>query len=531
MKFYFSFILFLSFVNIYSQSYEQVLSKAEMYSDFDSLKTIINNANPHLEIYKNLLGVDVLQKIKKLRQGIDTVNSLASYYALVAKALRTIPEGHTRILKYREFSKGDNWYKNRYPDYFDSTAISINRVIYTDLFNKYALYEKKSRKKRIKYDIPLSYINGQFYSLMEIDFDNKSTNTKYKIDAGDKLIKINNISVDSFLHKYKNDYSYAFYINRWDNENQLFYNEQLLKNDSIFGKDLTLTFYSNRLKKTYTVNIVKYKNKIHKNYIHQYTLGSPEIYPKLTGKVIYFDSILFIKIPKMNYSDINFYKKEIVKYKDKPISKIIIDIRNNGGGSDDLWQNILSIIIDTTFCRHQMLGIKNNKYMGRFIHSNIDSLILYHDPILNQDFRLLSEDSHCYQIFPDSNSINYHGKIYLLHNRNSFSSATAFVTFALGNDRIIAVGEANGFLGGYGTDPFLYQLPYSKIMFIMHSTIHIPVDATSYYDYFWNNTELKVKTTPYFEIILYDYNNYDIFNKDFLKNSDVFFLKALQAPQ
>jgi hypothetical protein len=528
MKLFLSFIIISLCINSYSQNYEQVISKTEMYSDFDSLIVIIKNANPHLKIYKNLLGVDVLDNIKNLRNGIDTVNSLASYYLLVARAMRTIPEGHTRMLKNREIAKGSNWYKNRYPEYFDSTSISKNKKIYMDLYRNYASYEKKSRKERLKYEIPLTYVNGQFYSLLNIEIENRTKNTVDTIDTGDRLIMINNITVDSFLVKYNNYYSYAFNINKWDNENQLFYNEQLLKNDSLFGKDLTLTFYSNRLKKIYTVYIVKNRNHIFKSYFHKYTLGPTNKYSKLKNKVMYFDSTLFIKIPKMNYSDTNYYKNELLKYKNKPISKVIIDVRNNGGGSDYLWEYILSLISDSTLCRHQRLGINNWKPLSRFVGEDIDSLSLYFDPILKQNFRLLAKDSHCYRILPDTNSIRYHGNIYLLHNRESFSSATAFVTFALGSDRVIAVGESNGYLGGYGTDPFLFQLPYSKLMFIMHSTIHIPVNATCYYDYFWNKTEINVTLTPSFETLMYDYSDYDIYTIDFLKKKDLYFIKAIQ---
>jgi len=527
MKFFLTLIVLSSCINIYSQSYDQVISKSEMYSDFDSLIYVIENANPHLGIYKNLLGVDVLDNIKNMKSRIDTVNSLASYYVIVALALRTIPEGHTRMLKYREITKGAEWYINKYPNYFDSISMLRNKLIYMSLYKNYASYEKKKRKERLKYDIPLTYVNGQFYSLMNIHIIDKTKNTIDTIDAGDRLIMINNSTVNSFIHKYSNCYSYAYNVNKWDNENRLFYNQQLLKNDSLFGKDLTLVFYSNRLKKRKIVHIVKKGSHIIKSYFHRYALGSPDKYSKITHKVMYFDSTLFIKIPAMDYSDTNYYKNEILKYKNKFISKVIIDVRNNGGGSDYLWEYILSLISDTVLCRHQRLGINNWKPLNRFIGKDIDSLPLFFDPILEQKFRLLSKDRHCFKILPDTNSIRYHGSIYLLHNRESFSSATAFVTFALGCERVIDVGENNGYLGGYGADPFLFQLPYSKLMFIMHSTIHIPVDATCYYDYFWNKSEINVSSTPSFETIIYDYSDKDIYTIDFLKKKDIYFIRAI----
>jgi len=82
-------------------------------------------------------------------------------------------------------------------------------------------------------------------------------------------------------------------------------------------------------------------------------------------------------------------------------------------------------------------------------------------------------------------------------------------------------------LGGYGVDPFLVQLPYSKLLFYMHSVINFPYHAKSVTDYFWNNTEVEIQPTLDYLTIMYEYQNLDIYNEDFLKNHDVFFQKVL----
>ena len=523
-------IILLSFITYsncaYSQKLDSVISKEKMYADFDSLISTVSNANPHLEIYKKTIGIDVIKEMKKRRACIDTINSLTSYYIHLAITLRMIPEGHVRLLKSREINKADNWYKKQYPNYFDTTTIYNYKKIDEGFFAYYGKIEGQKWEVMRSYEIPLTYINGEFYVLRPIEVKNKENDEIIKINSGDKLLKINNYTVDSFINCHNDKFTYAAHVNKWDYKNKKFYNEQLLKNNYLFDKDVSLEFYDNNLASTKTVKYIG--GNILKNYKSNNTLGSYNSFKPKQDKVLYFDSTLYVKITAMNLDRLKYLQDEIIKYKDSIISKVIIDVRNNGGGSDYFWEGILSSISDTKLCRHQRLGIRNWSKLNTMINSNVDSLQPFYDTLLNEDFKLLADDNECHEIIPDSNSINYSGKIYLLHNRNSFSSATAFVTFALGSDKIIAVGESNGYLGGYGTNPFLFQLPYSKIMFVMHSTIHIPINANNANDYYWNKTEVEVNTTPYFESLMYEYSEKDIFTETFLKNQDLYFKKVLE---
>ena len=522
------FVSIIVFTNtLLSQKLESVISKTEMYEDFDSLLSIVSNANPHLEIYKKTIGIDVINEMRKRRVYIDTISSLTSYYIHVALTLRLIPENHTRLLKGRDVERVGSWYKEHYPNYFESSTFNNYKKIDEGFMAYYGKVEGNFRKIIRSYDIPLSYINGDFYALRPISIISKKTkDTIITINSGDKLLKINGYSVDSFIRCHYDEYTYAFHINKWDNNNKLFYNEQPLKNSYLYGKDVYLEFYDNKTGRKKNVHYIG--KDIQRFFKSDNYLGSTNKYKHIKDKVLYFDKILYIKITKMDFDKLSYFKNEILKYKDSAINRVVIDVRDNGGGSDFLWEGILSAISYKTLCRHQRLGIRNWKYLNSFVNSKFDSLAIYHDSILNQDFRLLTDDDECSKIIPDSNSINYSGKIYLLHNGNSFSSATAFVTFALGSNKIVAVGESNGYLGGYGISPFLFQLPYSKIMFVMHSTVHIPVRATNANDYYWNKTELKVSTTPYFESLMYAYSNFDIFTEDFLKNKDLYFKKVLE---
>ena len=94
-------LLFISF-QIFSQKIGGVLSKEEMYKEYDYLTDLMQNANPHLQIYKKVMNLDIISEMKELRQDIDTINSLSSYYILLNRVLVLIPEIHTRLLRYKD---------------------------------------------------------------------------------------------------------------------------------------------------------------------------------------------------------------------------------------------------------------------------------------------------------------------------------------------------------------------------------------------------------------------------------------------
>jgi hypothetical protein len=382
----------------------------------------------------------------------------------------------------------------------------------------------------MKYVVKLSYIDGEYYLTAPVEICRESDTTI--VNVGQMLTKINDIPVHDFFSQNRDEYDYIIKFNnamtRWDLLNNRFYNEGITMPFSyiVNNKPMYLTFFD------------KVKNEeikfscAHKKLVFATTLGEHSQYKKMGPIVRMIDSVLFIKIPFMNPEDMSFYENEILSIASNiNIKKVIIDVRGNRGGSDYVWQNILSLITDTTLCRHAQLGVNDNILFNRYLNSYfsvpIDSFALYHDPILNKDYRLLSRNEDCTNIEPHEKSIRYRGKIYILHDKNSFSAANSFVVFALANDKTVAVGELAGNQGGYGVDPFVYKLPYTKLCFSMHSVIHFPPENSNIKDYFWNKTEILVVPTVIYENIMHEYGQFDIYNKDFLYKYDVYFQTAM----
>lgn len=511
--------LFTFTSRVFSQKIEGVLSKEEMYKEFDYLTYLMQNANPHLKVYKKVMNLDVISEMKEMRKNIDTINSLFSYYVLLKRSFNLIPEIHTRLLRNKDLTFNSDWYKYKYPQFFESLTFTN----YHKIFESISLRGSGSEFRGL--DLPVTIINGDFYNLGKTNVQNKITKDSVNIEQGWKLVKINYIPIDTFIK-----YNWKFYFdkNRWDKVRKRFYNDGILLNQYLIYKPINLEFLDTLSKETYDI---EYKKDI--TYLHHFNfslkeqLGAKNKYKAIKNKILYFDKVLYIKIISMDMDSFPYFKTELLKYKNLKIDKVIVDIRDNPGGADAFWMDLLSLLTDKPLCINHKIGITTWDKLGEYTYLKLDNLPVYNDTILNQKFKLIDDDD-CMKIIPDSNSIQFSGKIYLLHNKDTYSAAGSFLTFAMENDKVVAVGENTGYLGGYGVDPFLFQLPYSKLLFYMHSVINIPKNPKSIDDYFWNNTEIEIQPNFNYSTIMDEYKDLDIYFDDFLKNYDVFVMKVLK---
>jgi len=503
---------------------ELFLSKQKMYAEMDSLISIIENSNPHLNIYKEVMNLDVIEEIKKQREKIKDVKVLDDYYKLINNSLKIIPEIHCRLIESRELDEG-SYFIESYPKIFDETTIESIKIFYDELTH-IKDEEEKLNFNHMAFTLYIHYKNGEYFVTRPLIKLNE--NDSVRINVGLKLIKINDETVDDFILKNSKENSIRW---QWDLYNRRFFTEKIIPyNIIIKNTPLHLTFIDPKTNKEIKCLHKKYEkvpndiNKIFMIIDGDWVLGNPHSFENRKPIVRMIDSVLYINIPSMNLNDITFYINEIPAVaKSHTIEKVIVDVRRNRGGSDFVWNDVLSLITDTTLCRYQKIGINDHPFLQDFFPNPIDSLPLYYDKNLKKNYRLLSDSKECINIEPHENSINYKGKIYVLHDRFSYSAANSLVTFALGNDKVVAVGEPTGFQSGYGFNPFIYTLPYSKLCFTMHSVIHIPPDSDDIEDYLWNKTEIPVKTNIIYENIMEEYQMRDYYFTDFFYNYDVYF--------
>jgi hypothetical protein len=72
---------------ICGQSSLPILSKQQMYADFDTLYNILSTTNPHDFVRKKVNGYAMLDSIKALRKEIGDIATTESFYWLINRAL------------------------------------------------------------------------------------------------------------------------------------------------------------------------------------------------------------------------------------------------------------------------------------------------------------------------------------------------------------------------------------------------------------------------------------------------------------
>ena len=134
-----------------------------------------------------------------------------------------------------------------------------------------------------------------------------------------------------------------------------------------------------------------------------------------------------------------FLKASFKEIRDKNIDKLIIDLRDNGGGHDTYGSMLYSYLTDKPF-----------EY-----YTSLESTT-----------RRLKKEDHPNLNIQQPAQYNYRGKVFFLINGNSFSTTAEFCSIAKSNGRGVFIGEETG--GGYygntsgGTAHI--TLPNSKIL-------------------------------------------------------------------
>lgn len=230
--------------------------------------------------------------------------------------------------------------------------------------------------------------------------------------------------------------------------------------------------------------------------------------PAFTSKIIIPNEVAYINIYEMNGFRVEEDGKEIRKFfktvKDYP--KLIIDIRENGGGNEFYWQkNIVGPLIEKPLSVDYYAFIKGGKYSKKFYRSKQMRLkkvsglgkgMLEKFPEeIESDFKYYTKFN---KTIESDESINFKGDIYLLVDEIVYSSAESFASFAKASGFATLVGERTGG-DGIGIDPLLVSLPNSGLVVTFSSLLCLNPDYT---------INEEVQTTPDIEVyptIILDY--------------------------
>ncbi|AZB17363.1 peptidase S41 [Chryseobacterium indologenes] len=310
------------------------------------------------------------------------------------------------------------------------------------------------------------------------------------IQPGTEILSINNIPVSDYIKKYRNLISSDGYNTTFQPYflKDLFFNyytaEHGLSDKAILetlykGEKKTITLRREIKSDTDLEKDKEMKKRTPEKKMNDYVASSNSY--NRSFKFLDKDStIAYIKVKSFSreYSD-EFYKKTFSKIKDAKSDYLIIDVRNNYGGSLYEINNLYSYLANKPFTlikpsqiTSRDIPLRTNYFRKSSPLEFAFKSIAYPSYFFAQAFSTYKKDGKVfYKMKADKptkpNKEAFQGKVFVLINGGSFS-ASSIITAKLKNDkRAILVGEETGGANdGTVAGFYSYQkLPNSEIKF------------------------------------------------------------------
>ena len=437
--------------------------------------------------------VTKLHSIKEAREDVD-------------KAYHVLQKYHPKLYQY--VAKETLDYK------FDSLKVSIQKPLSSkELYTKIAPVVAEIRQGHISINYPKPLLTKKErkqrkklkHEFSDLDFEYLETgiwitNTRGKDSSliGSQLVEIEGKSIDNILDQYKeriasDGYNTTFYnrgiahkLGRFIYKNEGIKDSirvTLRKNDSLFNTTFRRVSKKNnkkdslrkKSKLTREEKLAQKKNKrkkkkygyiSHRNeYVRNFRFIDPD------------STIAYMKIRSFHGDYKTFYKESFQSLKTSEARNLIVDLRNNPGGSIAQIRYLYSFLSENDFVflknselntripvLHTVMSHKQPLFL-KIIAGIVSPFIVVHNYIKtykeNDQLFYKLKDSKIFTPKPN----RFRGTIYVLINGASFSASTVLATHLQATKRAIIVGEETG--GGYnGTVAGLFKrvkLPHTGI--------------------------------------------------------------------
>ncbi|KFF75760.1 peptidase S41 [Chryseobacterium sp. P1-3] len=406
----------------------------------------------HPQLYWYISKPELDHKFDSLKQTITEPLTPLQFYFKLQPIIAGVREGHLSLrIPRRKFSKKE-----------------IKKLEHT-----------KGLFSRFEY-----YISGNRMYIIQ------NPDSIESIKPGTELISINNVPVADYIIKYRklissdgyNDTFQPYFLK------DLFFNfytaENGLSNTAMIetlyhGEKRTYKLSREHKSETDLEKDKEMKKRTLEKKVNDYVASSNSY--NRSFKFLDKDStIAYIKVKSFSreYSD-QFYKETFSKIKEAGSSYLIIDIRNNYGGSLHEINNLYSYLADKPFTlikpsqvTSRDIPLRTNYFRKSSPLEYAFKSIAYPSYFFAQAFSTYKKDGKVfYKMKVDKptkpNKNAFHGKVYVLINGGSFS-ASSIITAKLKDDkRATLVGEETGGAND-GTVAGFYsyqQLPNSQIKF------------------------------------------------------------------
>lgn len=203
-----------------------------------------------------------------------------------------------------------------------------------------------------------------------------------------------------------------------------------------------------------------------------------EVFPNnVETQVIKDGKVAYIKIKSFNFFNEKVDQPTIHSFIKANLNAkvLVIDIRENGGGSTEYFKNILvePLLKKTlTIVRYNLMrtGTNNKQYIEAITKANpgvvrpIGELNPSQFPKAKPEvFTIFDSYVSDTMTYSPKNSLGFKGNIYVLVSGRVYSASEAFASFCKDTGFATLIGQRTGG-DGYGTDPALFCLPNSGII-------------------------------------------------------------------
>ena len=182
----------------------------------------------------------------------------------------------------------------------------------------------------------------------------------------------------------------------------------------------------------------------------------------------------YIEIKSFRFENIENDRLKLQKFFEmiREYPNLIIDIRDNRGGSDKYWQDlIVSPNLSESKTSNRYYLIRQSNLTNTFLEAKFDDdsilkieSLPYFDKVNKENLSFFSHyviDEET--IHPSKKSNGFNGKVWLLTSPIVYSSSENFVMFSKNADFATLVGTPTGGDGGVA-DPILFSLPNSGLI-------------------------------------------------------------------
>lgn len=405
-------------------------------NDFDYLYRSIKDNSISVDLYCKQLGVNFDSVYSELRKELEKDICFENFINQSNRLFNLSGDWHNGFVS--------SYYLKSIIDYLpeEERVATLNMVdtnFYSIADSMYRIYSNYTWNNKSKPKFRTIYSGGKYYLKHDYSIGDKL------MKRGSEIVSINNIKTRDFVTENINCYFFLYDVHLKQN-----YAAELFQKGSGLPPISSITFFDEEKKEHVKCNSSELA-EIEKETSYILTMNINRVFYHRSSKTLYLRLAQMIEREKL--------AKQILKYKKKKFERIVIDVRNNSGGSDLVWIKALSELIDSTFykCRPQ-LCIKDNRYPREATKSFVKEQF-------KGNGNILTFDSDIFGYMHSNNNPCLNKPIYCFMDTRTFSSGLVFASLNMYLNNFTLVANSTPYMGGMGLTPFTFMLPHTKLQY------------------------------------------------------------------